>query len=98
MNNLDMEKLKYLLHFTDLEIEEMIDNVLSDLEEDPHYSAVTTANRIKCYIQIMNELGEKLPYSNVEEFFEFNMYTDEEYKTFEKSRKKEAEYYIGKQY
>lgn len=60
--NLDIEKLKYLLNTTEREIGRLIDNVLSDSQEDPHYSAVYASNQIKCYIQIMNELGEKLPY------------------------------------
>lgn len=98
MQNIDIEKLKYLLNDTECEIGRLIDNVLSDSEEDPHYSAVSATNRIKCYIQIMNELGEELPYSNVEEFFKFNAYTEVEYKAFEESRKKEFEYYRGVQY
>ena len=96
--NLDIEKLKYLLNNTEREIGRLIDNVLSDSQEDPHYSAVYASNQIKCNIQIMNELGEELPYSNVEEFFRVNAYTEDEYKAFEASRKKESEYYIGVQY
>ena len=98
MMNLDIEKLKYLLNNTEREIGRLIDNVLSDSQEDPHYSAVYASNQIKCNIQIMNELGEELPYSNAEEFFRFNAYTEDEYKAFEASRKKESEYYIGVQY
>lgn len=95
---IDYEKLKYLLNNMEDIIGELIDKVLSDSKTDPHYSAVVATNRIKCYIQIMNELGETLPYHNVEEFFEFNAYTNEEYQLFEESRKKEAEYYRGVQY
>lgn len=92
------EKLKYLLNNMDYHIGELIDKVLSDSPNDPHYSAVAATNKIKCYIQIMNELGETLPYSNVEEFFEFNAYTKEEYRLFEESRRKESQYYRGVQY
>ena len=46
----------------------------------------------------MNELGERMPYSNVKEFFKFNAYTEEEYERFEESRKKESVYYRGVQY
>lgn len=95
---INYEKLKYLLNNMDCLIGELIDKVLSDSTEDPHYSAVAATNKIKCYIQVMNELGEALPYSNVEEFFEFNAYTQEEYLTFEEKRKKESEYYRGIQY
>ena len=96
--DIDCEKLKYLLNNYDSIIGELIDKVLSDSEEDPHYSAVAATNKIKCYIQIMNELGQDLPYSNVEEFFEINAYTKKEYRLFEKSRKKEAQYYRDVQY
>ena len=96
--DIDCEKLKYLLNDMDDVIGELIDKVLSDSETDPHYSAVATTNKIKCYIQIMDELGKSLPYRNVEEFFEFNAYTNEEYRLFEESRRKEAEYYRGIQY
>lgn len=95
---IDYEKLKYLLNNYENIIGELIDNVLSNSPEDPHYSAVAATNKIKCYIQIMNELGEDLPYSNVEEFFEFNAYTKKEYRLFEKSRKRESQYYRGVQY
>ena len=77
---------------------ELIDHVLNDSEEDPHYSAVAATNMIKCYIQIMNEIGESLPYCTVQEFFLFNAYTHEEYALFEELRKKESAYYRGIQY
>ena len=96
--NIDREKLLYLLNDMDVHIGELIDNVLSDSESDPHYSAIAAANKIKCYIQIMNELGKELPYSNVEEFFDFNAYTEDEYKLFEAKRQKESVYYRGIQY
>ena len=96
--DIDREKLKYLLHIQIYDIELLVENVLGDSEQDPQFSAVTATNLIKCYIQVMNELGEALPYSNVEEFFEFNAYTQEEYLTFEEKRKKESEYYRGIQY
>lgn len=96
--DIDIEKLEYLLNNMEYYIGQLIDKVLSDSTTDPHYSAVAAANRIKCYIQIMNELGEELPYSNVEEFFEFNAYTKDEYRLFEESRMKESQYYRGVQY
>ncbi len=96
--DIDFEKLMYLLYDMDDVICELIDKVLSDSEEDPHYSAVAATNRIKCYIQIMNELGKTLPYSSVEEFFSFEAYTKEEYQLFEQLRIKESQYYHGVQY
>lgn len=95
---LNIEKLKYLLSDTENEICILIDNVLSDSESDPHFSAVTAVNYIKCYIEISSELGKELPYNTVEEFFEFNAYTKEEYDFFERKRQKESMYYQGIQY
>ena len=96
--DIDCEKLKYLLNDMDFLIGELIDKVLLDSATDPHYSAVAATNKIKCYIQIMNELGVTLPYSNVEEFFDFNAYSKDEYRLFQESRRKEAQYYRGIQY
>ncbi len=96
--NIDIEKLKYLLNNVENNIGILIDNVLSDSKTDPHYSAVTASNRIKCYIQIMHELGESLPYNDIEGFFEFNAYTKKEYLEFEKLRREESTYYLGIQY
>lgn len=75
-----------------------IDEVLNDSKIDPHFSAVAVNNMIKCYIEIERELDIKLPYNNVMEFFKFNAYTKDEYNIFEESRKKESQYYTGKQY
>ncbi|MCH5190915.1 MAG: hypothetical protein J1F23_01980 [Oscillospiraceae bacterium] len=96
--DIDVEKLKYLLNDMEDHIGNLIDHVLSDSETDPHYSAVSTTNKIKCYIQIMTELGEKMPYRNVEEFFDFNAYTKDEYNAFEISRQKESAYYRDVQF
>lgn len=94
-----MEKLNYLLNAVcdDLWCNFIYD-VLNDSEEDPHYSAVTATNRIKCYIDVMNSLGNKLPYHDVKGFFQYYDFSEEEYQQFESSRKKESEYYIGKQF
>lgn len=96
--DIDCEKLKYLLNDMESIIEELIDKVLSDSITDPHYSAVAATNKIKCYIQVMNELGEPLPYNSVEGFFRFNAYTMDEFRLFEECRTKEAKYYRGIQY
>ncbi len=96
--NIDREKLMYLLNDMEIKIGELIDHVLSDSLTDPHYSAVFTTNKIKCYIQIMGELGKDLPYHDVEGFFEVNAYTKEEYRTFERLREKESKYYRDIQY
>ena len=96
--NQEKEKIIYLLKFGLPGIVKTIDNVLNDSKIDPHYSAVAETNRIKCYIELMNALGENLPYRNVKEFFDFYGFTKEQYLFFEESRKKESKYYRGVQY
>lgn len=95
--DISVEKLVYLLDDVDYNICQLIYNILSDSPTDPHYSAVTASNLIKCYIQIMDELGGKT-YNDIEEYFQMKLFTKEEYQLFEASRKKESEYYRGIQY
>ena len=54
---IDYEKLKYMLRIHSIDIELLIENVIEDSDDDPHYSAVTATNLVKCYIEIMEELG-----------------------------------------
>ena len=90
------KSLGYLLWHMDFEIDRYIWRVIYDSEEDPEYSAVTTTNMIKCYIDVLKCLGEDVPYSTVKEYIRYkDNYTEEEYNIFEKKRKKESEYYIG---
>lgn len=96
--DLDKEKLLFLLVFIEDYLDELIEKVLSDSKLDPHYSAVTVSNIIKCYIDTNKYLGKSLPYTDVKSYFKFNAYTEEEYTLFENIRKNEAEYFIGKQY
>ena len=96
--NIDKEKLSYLLMFTHEYMEKFADAVMNDAEEDPRYSAVTLTNMVKCYVDVMNELGNPPPYSDVNSFLKFNIYSEDECECFEKKRQKELEYYIGKQY
>ena len=80
------------------EIIKYIDLVLHDSKEDPHYSAVTTTNWIKCYIQIMKDHGYQLDYDDVKGFLEHVPLTLEQQQQFEDSRAQESVYYRGKQY
>lgn len=93
------EKVEYLMHTAVYdEILQLVDNVLSDSEADPEFSAVTANNQIKIYIDIMKELGKPCPYDDVKGYFKFEAYTEEEYQIFENKRIKESSYYIGKQF
>ena len=92
------EKLKYFLRYINWDICCLINNILVDSETDPHFSAVTATNLIKCYIELMNHLGENLPFHDVGSYFPFNGFSEEEYAFFENSRRKESEYYVGEQF
>lgn len=95
---IDYEKLKYMLHIQCFDIELLVENVLTDSDEDPAYSAVTASNLIKCYIETMSALGEKLPYSDVEGFIKNMGCSKDDYILFEGKREKESRYYQGVQY
>ncbi len=82
---------EYLLYC----IDDLIDNVLDDSEEDPHYSAVTANNLIKCYVKVCSEWGMEVPFFNAETYFGWSNRTAAEYRRFEEKRVKEQMYYIG---
>ena len=94
----NIDKIKFLLETVKAEIVILIKNVVNDSETDPHYSAVTASNKIKCYIDVMNSIGEKTPFEDVIGFLESNGFTKEEQALFGRHGKTESEYYIGKQY
>ena len=73
-------------------------NVLTDSTEDPQFSAVTTANAIKCYITIKQALGTPTPYHTIEEFLCDNDFSPDEIQLFNEKRATEAAYYHGKQF
>ena len=98
MNQSSKESMLYLMRFIEQYIEETICNVLEDSQEDPEYSAVTTANAIICYIEAMRELDIVLPYTDVRGYFMHNNFHDQDWQKFETSRQKESAYYIGKQW
>ena len=67
--DINYEKLKYLLNDMENHILCLIEEVLVDSKTDPCYSAVFVSNKIKCYIQIMDELGSPCPYNTVTRLF-----------------------------
>ena len=78
------------MDFFDAYLMQFIQEILMDSKEDPHFSAVAANNMILCYLEIMAELGQKLPYNSVKEYFEFQGFDPEEYDAFEKSRIEES--------
>lgn len=98
MNAQATEKCLYLLQYLDCCINDLVCDVLDDSEEDPHYSAVTATNLIKCYIDTMEALGQPINFHNVKDYLLLNCHTPEEIQLFEEKRASESKYYIGKQY
>ena len=95
---MNQEKREYILHHLDCYIDELIWEVLGNDPKDPHYSAVTATNCIKCYIELCEEWGENLPYSDVEGYLRRAGLTEEECCRFEESRAEESVDYIGEQF
>lgn len=69
MDSNTYEKLLYLLNHMDGFIEQLVYDVLTDSQTDPHYSAVTATNLIKCYIQVMNQFNKEIPYTDIRGYF-----------------------------
>jgi hypothetical protein len=92
------EKILYLLQYLDWCINNLVYNVLDDSEEDPHYSAVTATNLIKCFIDTMETFEQPINFHNVEEYLAYQSFTPEEIALFEQKRSSESACYIGKQY
>lgn len=95
---MNKEQILYVLKDINCNLPVYIENVLNDSKEDPHYSAVYVNNLIKCYIELMTEMHEILPYTDVKSFLFFNGFDETEYELFESSRQNESSYYIGKQF
>ncbi len=98
MNSVDREKLIYLMNHLEWYIEHSVYDVLSDSTEDPEYSAVTTTNLIKCYIDVASSFELNIPYHTVDDFLRDKCLEDREIERFNESRERESVYYIGKQY
>ena len=94
--DINIEKLEYLLSFSESDIEQLVYDVLDNSKDDPHYSAVTANNRLVCYIEVMNSLGTELPYSNMKSFFEHLLLTKEDYDNYKRQYDEEKKIYIGR--
>ena len=95
---LDYEMLNYILRDLNFNLLKYIQDVLDDDENSPNYSAVYTRNMIKCYIKLMNQIDNQIPFKDVKSYILYNDFSEQEYNKFEKSRKRESSYYKGKQF
>ena len=96
--DINKEMLMYILEFFDYYTEELVGNVIFDSKTDPHYSAVCAANHIKCFIQIMSDLGQELPYNDVKGYILRCGFSQEDCAIFEERYKNEFEDYNGKKF
>lgn len=95
---MDYEALNFVLRDIDFNLQTYIQEVLDDDIDSPNYSAVYTSNMIKCYIKLMNEIGNQTPFNDVKSYILYNNFSEQEYEKFENSRKKESLYYKDKQF
>ena len=98
MNNVNMEKLSYLLDYLEDCMASAVCDVLQDSGEDPQFSAVTVSNLIKCYMDIKHSIGQQTCFTSVEEYLQYNCFTTAEIQAFEEKRAREESYYMGKQF
>ena len=90
------EKLIYLMGHLAHFIEQYVYDVLEDSDEDPQYSAVTAANLIRCYIDVMTQMGSAPDVSDIRSWFEGNLLSGEEFDRFCKKVSEEKESYCGR--
>ena len=89
------KEFHFLMEWIFYTIDDLIDHVLEDSEEDPHYSAVTATNMIKCLIKTMADHGEPLSYTDAEGYFRESGYSPEDFRLFEENRLKEIPVFHG---
>jgi len=96
---MDKKKLLYLLSDANEYLCKLVDGVITDSKIYPCGSAVTTTNLIKCYMQVMKDIGKNLSFDTVEGYLEnSNNFTDKEITEFENIRKKESKYFKDEQF
>ncbi len=92
-DNSEQDDFIFILKHTEGEICREIFNVLNDSDDDPHFSAVYTANLIKCLLFVADKAGLSFLYNDVFGFFISHGFSEKQYREFEMNRKKESEYY-----
>lgn len=98
LNAKQYEALEYLLDAVVWNLSDLIEEVIYDSEEDPHYSAVTANNLLICNIIVRRLIGRPPPYNNMKEYFNSSHYSQRDYKIFEKKWTAEKPIYLGKQW
>lgn len=95
---MDLERLHYLLHYFEYDLDVYIRQVLEDDEKDPHYSAVTLFNLLTCFLSTSKDIDPEFPFEDIKSYVQSWGYTEEEFRLLEKKRALESRYYTGKQF
>ncbi len=87
------EEINRIIDWFEGDVIKFIDEVLSDNQDDPEYSAVTCSNQIITLIKVKEGYKEK--YESVEEYLYNIGYDGKCIEIFTTSKNKESKYYIG---
>ena len=92
---INKKELEYLLHHVDFYLDDLIQNVLNNDKDDPHYSAVIANNILKCYIDVAAQTGNPTKYTDIKSYFRINQYEDSEYEDFMRQMEEEKKIFVG---
>ena len=93
--DINKNELDYLLHHIEYYLDELIQNVLVNDKDDPHYSAVIANNILKCYVDVMIQSGNSTKYTDMKSYFRLNWYDDSEYEDFIHQMEEEKKNFVG---
>jgi len=98
MLNKDQEErcYDYMIHMFLSDTIELLDLVLFDDKADPHYSAVTTYNRLYAYLALTDETKERPTEERVRTFLQEAGYSGDDIRQFmEKKASEEPRFHGG---
>jgi len=90
-------ELLYLKEHIHYYISDLLDNVITDSEDDPDYSAVTLCNLIFCYQKVFEPKKDSDSCELIKEYILETNHTIDDFETIVSKFKIESEYYIGDQ-
>lgn len=74
---LNYKMLNYILRDVNFNLQIYLQEIIEDELNTPDYSAVYTNNIIKCYIELMNQIGNKLPFDDVKGYILYNNFSEQ---------------------
>jgi hypothetical protein len=88
--DINVEYLMNVLRHFESNTWELIENVVHESEDDPHYSAIAANNQVVYLVELYQNLGIKKNYSDVKSFIFDHGCDDSFYETFERKQKIET--------